>query len=257
MEVIHLSGYTVHEKLEIALNYLIPRQIEKNGLKKGQVNFSKEAIEFVIKCYTQEAGVRNLERAIGSLCRKVAYKTLRLEEDEKKKKEGEGMTSSVVSATYEVTTKFIKKTLGPPSFEDEIADRIVVPGIAIGMAWTQFGGKILLVEASKSKGKGKIEITGHLGDVMKESVRTALSYIKSSLLSIHHDRENKKSLLTNETRKNISLALKLNLGDKENVLDSLDIHIHFPAAAIPKDGPSAGITITVALVISNLLLIIY
>lgn len=246
MEVISLAGYTLQEKIEIATNYLVPRQIVNNGIKKEQVNFTKEGIEFLIKCYTREAGVRNLERTIGSLCRKIAYETLRADTDKSKKDKKANINQGPVT----VNPELVRKMLGPPFYEDDIAERIMLPGIAIGMAWTQMGGKILLVEASKSLGKGNIEVTGHLGDVMRESIKTALSYIKSNLLSVHEDHLRKSTASPGaEAKLKLSEAMRANLGKKENVLDTLDIHIHFPAAAIPKDGPSAGITITVALVI--------
>jgi ATP-dependent Lon protease len=204
MEVISLSGYTEEEKLQIAKRYLIPRQTRENGITEEILTFSDEAIKTIIAKYTREAGLRNLEREIGSVCRKVARKVA---EGEKKQ--------FVISATS------VPKYLGPPRFIREAEMEKNEVGVVTGLAWTPVGGEVLFVEASVMKGKGGLTLTGHLGEVMKESVQAALSYIRSR-----------------------SAALNLD----EDFLSTLDIHVHVPAGAIPKDGPSAGVTMATALV---------
>ena len=233
MEVISLAGYTTYEKIEIAKNYLLPKQIKENGLEESQIDLPEESLKFVVEYYTREAGVRTLERKIGALCRKVAYDFLKVQQSETEKEK-----IAISTEPYKINEAFVENVLGPKTFDEDISQRIDQPGIAIGMAWTQAGGKILLVETSKATGKGKLQITGHLGDVMKESVLTAIGWIKAH--------QELLSLITNETtgkKTDIPEALH---GD--SLLDKYDVHVHFPAAAIPKDGPSAGITITIALV---------
>ena len=204
MEVIHLSGYTEEEKLEIAKRYLVPRQMKDNGVSGRYIAITDEAIKTVISQYTREAGLRNLEREIGSLCRKIARKVA---EGEKKK--------------VTVTAGTVKKYLGPPRFlrEDEMEQNEI--GIVTGLAWTPVGGEVLHVEATIMKGKGGLTITGSLGDVMKESVQAALSWIRSRSAELHLS---------------------------EDLFGASEIHVHVPAGAIPKDGPSAGITMATALV---------
>jgi ATP-dependent Lon protease len=204
MEVIHLSGYTEEEKLEIAKRYLVPRQIKDNGISSRYVAITDEAIKTVISQYTREAGLRNLEREIGSLCRKIARKVA---EGDKKK--------------VTVTATTVKKYLGPPRYlrEDEMEQNEI--GIVTGLAWTPVGGEVLHVEATIMKGKGGLTITGSLGDVMKESVQAALSWIRSRSAELHLS---------------------------EDLFSASEIHVHVPAGAIPKDGPSAGITMATALV---------
>jgi ATP-dependent Lon protease len=204
MEVIHLSGYTEEEKLEIAKRYLVPRQIKDNGISSRYVAITDEAIKTVISQYTREAGLRNLEREIGSLCRKIARKVA---EGDKKK--------------VTVTATTVKKYLGPPRYlrEDEMEQNEI--GIVTGLAWTPVGGEVLHVEATIMKGKGALTITGSLGDVMKESVQAALSWIRSRSAELHLS---------------------------EDLFSASEIHVHVPAGAIPKDGPSAGITMATALV---------
>jgi len=197
MEIIQLPGYTEEEKLQIARKYLVKRQLETNGLKPGQVSVTDEAIRSVIADYTREAGVRNLERAIGSVFRNAAMKI------------AEGTTQVAVDAAD------LHGILGPKKFESEIALRTATPGVATGLAWTPVGGDILFIEASKTPGKGKLTLTGQLGDVMKESAQAALTVAKGLL----HDS-----------------------------FDKWDIHVHVPAGATPKDGPSAGVAMTLALV---------
>jgi len=229
MEVISLSGYTQYEKIKIAKDYLIPKQVKENGIEPSCVNFSDSIIHHVIKHYTSEAGVRNLERTIGSLCRKVAFNFLKATQ-----KASEG---AVNFKTIDITEEFVEKALGPKIYDEDIKQRISQPGITIGLAWTQVGGKTLLVEASKAEGKGGIQITGQLGDVMKESVLTSLGWIKSH-----------KELLYLMASKVPSNDLEYTQSLKYFSFGDYDMHIHFPAAAIPKDGPSAGVTITTAII---------
>ena len=204
MEVIYLSGYTEEEKLQIARRYLVPRQIKENGISEKILTFSDEAVRVVIAKYTREAGLRNLEREIGSICRKVAR---RIAEGEKRH--------------FAVNAASVAGYLGPPRFlREEEMDRNEI-GVATGLAWTPVGGEVLFVEATIMKGKGGLNLTGQLGDVMKESVQAALSYIRSR-----------------ET--------ELNLPD--DFYHTMEIHVHVPAGAIPKDGPSAGVTMVTALV---------
>jgi ATP-dependent Lon protease len=204
MEVIHLSGYMEEEKLQIARRYLVPRQTTENGISEKILTFSDEAIKTIIAKYTREAGLRNLEREIGSVCRKVARKV------------AEGAIGQVA-----VTAGTVAKYLGPPKFlrEEEMDHNEV--GVVTGLAWTPVGGEVLFVEASTMKGKGGLTLTGQLGDVMKESVQAALSYIRSRAAELHLP---------------------------EDFYSTMDIHVHVPAGAIPKDGPSAGVTMTTALV---------
>jgi ATP-dependent Lon protease len=204
MEIIRLSGYTDPERIQIAQRYLIPRQMENNGLKKKELSFTKDAILFISRRYTRESGVRNLERNIGAICRKIVTMKIR----------GEKIPKRITPATVE---KYLKL----PPYQDTELDYDGRTGVVTGLAWTQYGGSTLKIEANWMKGKGGLILTGHLGDVMKESARIALSYIQSNA-------------------EYFGLGVDFTLEDK-------DIHIHFPAGAIPKDGPSAGITITTAL----------
>ncbi len=203
MEIIHLPGYTEEEKLFIAKKYLIPRQIEENGLKTEDIEFTDGAIKVVINNYTMESGLRNLEREIATICRKVARK---IAEDEK--------------GPFRITEENISQYLGPVRYFQEGVLKEDEIGVATGLAWTPYGGDILRIEASIMKGKGSLVLTGHLGDVMKESAQAALTYARSRAkdFKIPHD-----------------------------FFEKNDIHIHVPAGAIPKDGPSAGITMAVAL----------
>lgn len=203
MEVIRLPGYSHEEKLQIAKRYLIPRNLKEHGLEEGQIEFTDEAILNIVKQYTREAGVRNLNREIANICRKVARRV------------AEGNTEKVV-----VTPENLSEFLGPPKFLEEIAERKPQVGVATGLAWTPYGGSVLFVETTKMPGKGSLTITGHLGEIMKESAQAALSYVRSR---------------------------SEQLGIPEDFFSKHDIHIHVPAGAIPKDGPSAGITIATAL----------
>lgn len=199
MEIINISGYTLQEKTEIAKEHLMPKQIKENGLKDDQIDIKQEAIEKIIEEYTRESGVRSLEREIGSVCRGVAAKIA-------KGKEG----------PHTVGPDDLQDYLGKRKYFNEVAERTKVPGVATGLAWTPYGGDILFIEASVSKGSGKIHITGQLGDVMKESAMLAMSYLKA-----HSD--------------------ELNI--PEEAFKYWDLHIHVPKGAVPKDGPSAGVSI--------------
>jgi ATP-dependent Lon protease len=204
MELIPLSGYTPNEKVAIARQFLVPKQREANGLKSGQIEFSDETILALITSYTREAGVRNLEREIGSVCRKVARRIVQ------KKAE----------TPVQITAENLKDFLGKPRFRNRRKGEISEVGIATGLAWTETGGEILMTETSLLKGKGNLTLTGSLGDVMKESARAAVSYVRSRAEMYDAD---------------------------PNFHEKFDIHIHVPEGAIPKDGPSAGITMAVSL----------
>ncbi|MBI1997070.1 MAG: endopeptidase La [Deltaproteobacteria bacterium] len=204
MEILELPGYIEEDKLAIAKAYLVRRQMSENGLTPGEINFTDEALRELIRSYTREAGVRQLEREIGSVCRAVATRV------------AEGFKEVIT-----IDEEFLRRCLGPPKFFNEIALRTSLPGVATGLAWTPFGGDILFVEATKMAGDGKLLLTGQLGDVMKESAQAALSLLKSRAEALGIDPD----------------------GFRKN-----DLHVHLPAGAIPKDGPSAGITLFVALV---------
>jgi ATP-dependent Lon protease len=206
MEVIQLAGYTEEEKLQIAKRYLVPRQIERNGLRKSRISFSDAALRAIISDYTREAGVRNLEREIGTICRKVARQA------------AEGRLDKRVS----ISEKRARELLGKRRFFSEARRRTAEPGVATGLAWTPVGGDVLFVEATAMPGSGKLTITGQLGDVMRESAQAALSYVRGHLRELAPDLP-------------------------EDWFANHDIHIHVPAGAIPKDGPSAGITMATAL----------
>jgi ATP-dependent Lon protease len=204
MEVLELAGYTEEEKLAIACEHLVQKQVKNHGLSPEQVEFTEGAIRSVIRNYTREAGVRNLEREIGALCRKVA------------RRRAEGDENKVV-----ITRDTVTEMLGAPVFlDEEIENRTKDPGVAVGLAWTPAGGDVLFVEASRMQGGGTLTLTGHLGDVMKESARTALSWFR-----------------TNATR----------YGVDPSFYKDAEIHLHVPSGAIPKDGPSAGVTMVTAL----------
>ena len=201
MEIIQLAGYTEEDKLQIAKRYLVPRQIDRSGLKRSQIGFTDTGLKAIIEDYTREAGVRNLEREIGSACRKVA---LRVAEGRLEKK-------------MSVTAPRVRELLGRARFQSDRKRRTSEPGVATGLAWTPVGGDVLFIEATAMPGSGKLTITGQLGDVMKESAQAALSYVRG-----HADLP-------------------------EDWFATHDLHVHVPAGAIPKDGPSAGITMATAL----------
>jgi len=203
MEIIDLAGYTIDEKLHIAKKYLVPKQIKENGLKRGLVSFTDPAIRDVVSNYTREAGVRSLERQIGTVCRKIAREVA--EEGEKK---------------YRVGVKLVEELLGRPRVYAEVKRRTSVAGVATGLAWTPVGGDILFIEASSMPGSGQLIVTGQLGDVMKESAQAAMSYVRSHAAQ---------------------------LGVPDGYFKDNDIHVHIPAGAIPKDGPSAGVTMSTAI----------
>jgi ATP-dependent Lon protease len=204
MEVIEFPGYIEEEKLEISNRFLVPRQKEESGLEENEVQFQEEAIRRIIREYTYEAGVRNLEREIGRICRKVA----RLKSEKK-------------TFPHRLTPKHVEKFLGPPDFFQTEAERQDEVGVATAVAWTETGGEIMPVEVLIMEGKGNLQITGQIGDIMQESAQAALSYLK------WHSRE---------------------FGLEPEIYEGLDIHIHVPEGAIPKDGPSAGITMASALI---------
>jgi ATP-dependent Lon protease len=203
IEVISLPGYTEREKLEIAKRYLIRRQLDENGLKPEQCEFQEDAIRQIVNDYTHEAGVRELERQIGAICRSVAAKCARGE-----------------CAYLEVTPEFVAKTLGPARYVRESKLKTSQPGVVTGLAYTPYGGEVLHIEATRYPGKGNVTLTGQIGNVMKESVQAALSLVRSRNGQIGIDAENFKEM---------------------------DIHVHVPAGAVPKDGPSAGIAMFTAL----------
>lgn len=206
MEVIRLSGYTEREKVAIAKEYLVPRQIKENGLRKAEVKFSTDALKTVIELYTREAGVRNLERQIGTVCRKIGMKIAEAQE-----------------LPEHISRIEVKEFLGNPIFvePEEVNARTSIPGVAAGLAWTPCGGDVLFIEATKMPGGKGFQLTGSLGNVMQESAKAALSYVRSHAAEI---------------------------GVPEDFFEKADIHMHIPAGAQPKDGPSAGVTMAMALV---------
>ena len=206
MEIIGLSGYTDREKIAIARGYLIPRQLRENGLRAREVTFSDESLQKIIREYTREAGVRNLERKIGAACRKVGTRI------------AEGKRTSV-----KVTPKVVEELLDNPIYlgQEEISRRTSIPGVVPGLAWTMFGGDILYIESTKMPGAKGFQVTGSLGNVMQESARAAFSYVRSR-----------------------AGELKLSA----DFFNNNDIHLHVPAGATPKDGPSAGVTMATSLV---------
>jgi ATP-dependent Lon protease len=203
MEVLELPGYTEIEKMKIARQFLVPRQLEAHGLKKNQLEITEEALRAIIRNYTREAGVRNLEREIATICRKVAKEV-----------------ASGTRKSKKVVEKDLHDFLGPIRFRFEVAEEEDEIGVATGLAWTEAGGDVLFVEAQVIPGDGKLILTGKLGDVMQESAQAALTYCRS---------------------------IAKNYGVEEDFFKKHDMHIHVPAGAIPKDGPSAGVTMTTAL----------
>ena len=205
MELIFLQGYSEEEKLHIANRYLIPRQIKENGITPEQIEFPEDAVRWVVRHYTREAGVRKLEQVLGTVCRKQARRVV------------EGSTQKLI-----VTREILKEFLGgiQVRVETEVAERVKRPGVAVGLAWTPAGGDILFIEANKMKGKGGFTMTGQIGEVMQESMQAALTWVRSNAAS---------------------------LGLAEDFTKEIDLHIHVPAGAIPKDGPSAGVTMAAVL----------
>ncbi len=207
LEIVELSGYTPDEKVHIAKRHLLAKRAKEHGVGDGHLEISDDALLAVVRDYTREAGVRQLDREIKKLCRVAALEIAR-------KKDGG-------DAPFRVEERDLVKHLGKPKFEGEVAERTSIAGVATGMAWTPFGGSILFIETSRMPGRGQVEITGQLGDVMKESARAALTYVRSNAAA---------------------------LGIAPELASGQDVHIHVPAGAVPKDGPSAGVTIFTALV---------
>lgn len=203
MEIINLSGYTQEEKVAISKKYIIPKQMDENGINDKHIAFTDDGVASVIKGYTAEAGLRNLERKIGAICRKVAMKIAK----------GEAEQTHII-------TEMVFKLLGPPVYSKDDEKESDEVGVATGLAWTSHGGEVLYIEATKMKGRG-LTLTGQLGDVMKESAQTAIGYIRSQAAELHID---------------------------EDIFEKNEIHIHLPAGATPKDGPSAGITLATTIV---------
>jgi ATP-dependent Lon protease len=206
MELISLEGYSEEEKMQIASRFLIPRQIKENGITPEQIEFPEPITRDVVRHYTREAGVRKLEQTIGTICRKEARRVV------------EGQQEKLL-----VTPEVIKEFLGgiKVRVETEIAERVKRPGVAVGLAWTPAGGEILFIEANKMKGKGNFTMTGQIGDVMQESMKAALTWVRSNGAA---------------------------LGLEDDFTKDMDLHIHVPEGAIPKDGPSAGVTMATVLV---------
>jgi ATP-dependent Lon protease len=203
MEIIEINGYTTEEKLQIAKRHLIPKQLEEHGLKETDLEFDTKAILKIIDDYTRESGVRNLERKIGNVVRKIT-KAVAMEEPYNKN----------------IKAEDIVKLLGAEDFDKEMYQQEELAGVVTGLAWTQYGGEILFIESSLSRGKGRLIISGQLGDVMKESATAALSYLRANAASLNIDYK---------------------------IFENFDLHIHVPAGAVPKDGPSAGITMFTSL----------
>ena len=233
MEILPLSGYTEEEKLHIARRYLVPKQTAAHALTSEDISFSDDAILTIARDYTREAGVRNLEREIANVCRKVVKEVAQAmaqppkpvvkvgkQKGGKEKAGDEKIVVAVTDFPVEVTPARVREYLGKPRFESDVAEMVNMPGVATGLAWTEVGGEILFIEATRMKGSKQLTITGQLGDVMRESAQAALSYVRA------HAAE---------------------LGIDEDIFATSDIHLHIPAGATPKDGPSAGITLTTAL----------
>jgi ATP-dependent Lon protease len=204
MEVLEIAGYTEEEKLKIATDHLVDKQVKNHGLTPEYIRFTDDALRQVIRGYTREAGVRNLEREIGSLCRKVA------------RRRAEGNETPI-----EINPDVVVEMLGAPKFlDEEMEERTKDPGVAIGLAWTPAGGEVLFIEASRMAGTGSLTLTGQLGDVMKESARAALSWLRMHAKEYNID---------------------------PDFFKNAEMHVHVPSGAIPKDGPSAGVTMATAM----------
>lgn len=236
MEVLQVPGYTQEEKVEIAHRHLIPHQLEQHGLTPQQLQIPQDTTLEIISKYTREAGVRSLERKIGAVCRAVAVKVAEgqkvsrsetpTEQHAEQNTESKGEDSGIAAPPempIVIDHIALKDILGPPLFEMEVSERLTLPGVAIGLAWTPMGGEIMFVEASRMEGEGQLTLTGQLGDVMKESAHLSISWLRS----------NAKTYLLND--------------GSADLLEGTDIHLHFPAGAVTKDGPSAGVTIVTCL----------
>ncbi len=206
LEIVELSGYTPPEKLAIAKKHLVPKRLKDAGIPPGAVSISDHAIDTIIGKYTREAGVRQLDREVARIVRNAALEVARQRED--------------AAIDLQIDEADVERVLGKPKFRNDVRERTSLPGVATGLAWTPVGGDILFIETSRTKGKGRLEITGQLGDVMKESARAALTYAKSHANA---------------------------LGFPEDILEDADLHVHVPAGGVPKDGPSAGVTIFTAI----------
>ena len=222
MEIIHLDGYTEYEKVKIAQEHLVKRQLAATGLRDGEVVFTEEALRKIVQDYTREAGVRNLERQIGAILRKSVAKIAAASSAPvagDSAGAGEAVTQ-VAAPVIEITPEVVRDLLRKEKFESETSETIEIPGIATGLAVTPVGGDILFIEATRMKGKGEFTLTGQLGDVMRESARIALSYVRSKAAEIGVDADQ---------------------------FAQTDVHVHVPAGATPKDGPSAGVAMTMAI----------
>ncbi len=207
MEIIHLDGYTEYEKVKIAQEHLVKRQLAANGLHEGEITFTEEALFKIVQDYTREAGVRNFERQIGTICRKSVTKIA-------------AQDAGAPAAAVVITPEVVRDLLRKEKFESDASETIEIPGIATGLAVTPVGGDILFIEATRMKGKGDFTLTGQLGDVMKESARIAYSFVRSKAAELGIDPE---------------------------AFAQTDVHVHVPAGATPKDGPSAGVAMTMAI----------
>lgn len=256
MEVIELPGYTPEEKLKIAIRHLIPRVLDQHGLSSDFLQIPEDMVKLVIQRYTREAGVRNLERNLAALARAAAVKVAEQEHLEPFSKDVQRLSSPLlddklaetaevemevipmgvnnhdISSAFRVASPMVvdepmvEKVLGPPRYDDrETAERVANPGVSVGLVWTAFGGEVQFVEATAMVGKGDLHLTGQLGDVIKESAQIALTWVRAR-----------------------ATELKLAISEETNLLEGRDIHIHFPAGAVPKDGPSAGVTLVTSLV---------
>ncbi|XP_040018958.2 lon protease homolog 2, peroxisomal-like isoform X1 [Gasterosteus aculeatus] len=232
MEVLQVAGYTREEKVEIAHRHLIPNQLEQHGLTPQQLHVPQDTTQDVISSYTREAGVRSLERKFGAICRAVAVKVAEgrrgaatdVSAAERPPQQGD-KAAAPPEMPIVIDHVALRDILGPPLFEMEVSERLTLPGVAVGLAWTPLGGEILFVEASRMEGEGQLTLTGQLGDVMKESAHLAISWLRANA---------KTYQLTN-------------MGGGPDPLEGTDIHLHFPAGAVTKDGPSAGVTIVTCL----------
>jgi ATP-dependent Lon protease len=227
MEIIRIAGYTELEKQEIASRYLVPREMSNSGLSRKHISFSKPALKTIVREYTAEAGVRNLQREVGKVCRKVAMRVAehdsereRQESETKGKGRRKATKAIPAPAKVKVVPTNVEEYLGKKKTFSEVAERLDRPGVAVGLAWTSFGGEILFIEAARYPGKGALKLTGQLGDVMKESAEAALTYLRAN---------NEK--------------LDIDAGEFEK----WDYHVHVPAGATPKDGPSAGVAMVTSL----------
>uniref|UniRef100_A0A667XMG7 Lon protease homolog 2, peroxisomal n=1 Tax=Myripristis murdjan TaxID=586833 RepID=A0A667XMG7_9TELE len=225
MEVLQVPGYTQEEKVEIAHRHLIPNQLEQHGLTPQQLQIPQDSTQEVITRYTREAGVRSLERKIGAICRAVAVKVAEGQKVTKPEEPEVKQMAAPPEMPIVIDHIALKDILGPPLFDMEVSERLTLPGVALGLAWTPLGGEIMFVEASRTEGEGQLTLTGQLGDVMKESAHLAISWLRANA---------KRYRLTN-------------MVGGPDPMEGTDIHLHFPAGAVTKDGPSAGVTIVTCL----------